>query len=440
MQQTLTEQFAEFSVAAEISPTSFNTVRHAVADCIGCILTGADSKVALRVRAGLEINGQGTVPVYGTRQTTSPGYAALANSVAGHAYDLDDWEEPASSHPTVVLLPACLAAAQLVKVSGQQLMTAYAAGFEVIARLGEAVTLDHYNRGFHTTGTIGAIGAAAAVSRLLDLDAASTAHALSIATSQSSGYTLQFGTNSKPLQAGFAARIGLESACLARSGATGRPDIIESERGFAGLMGVSGRPLKELGNPWALDEYGLLLKPWPSCGYTHRLMTAALAIRPYLSDRLDKITAIHAAMPDVHKIILPYDQPQTREQALFSAPACIAQILLEGDLTLQNLADEFWKLPQIERLIEITDITTKHATNPLLNFDPQQPDILRVYIHDEMIEQTCEYPLGAPQNPMSEESLERKFTTNSGRSTEDFRHLLDWHTSCDIGQWLAGFQ
>ncbi len=440
MQHTLAEQFAQFAVKAEISPTSVDIVRHAVADCFGCILTGIDSEVAVRLNKGLDIDGQGTAPVYGTGRKTLPAYAALANSVAGHAYDLDDWEEPANSHPTVVLLPACLAAAHNVTVSGKQMMTAYAVGFEVIARLGEAVTLDHYNRGFHTTSTIASIGAAAAVARLLGLDIAAATHALSIATSQASGYTMQFGTNAKPLQAGFAARVGFESACLAQAGATANPDVIDSDRGFAGLLGVCGRPLKELGNPWALDEYGLLLKPWPSCGYTHRLMTAATALQPVLSHRLNDITAIEANLPDFHKIILPYDRPQTREQALFSAHACIAQILLEGDLTMQDLAEGFWKKPRVEKLMRITEVLTAPAKKPLLNIDPQQPDILRIYFDNEMIEQSCSYPLGAPQNPMSQKALETKFTANSGRSKNDFQHLVQWHRSPDIGTWLEVFE
>ncbi len=161
---------------------------------------------------------------------------------------MDDWEEPANTHPTVVILSACLAAAHVERVSGEDLLKAYAVGFEVITRLGELLALDHYKSGFHSTSTIGTSGVAAAVSRLLKLNFQETTHALWIAASQSSGFCRQFGTNVIPLQAGFAARGAIESALLARAGLTGNSNAIESERGFAGLMGVAGGQLNQLGN------------------------------------------------------------------------------------------------------------------------------------------------------------------------------------------------
>ena len=116
--------------------------------------------------------------------------AALANGVAAHAWDLDDWEEPGNTHPTAVILPALLAAAE--HDAGRpgnwcarqtQMLTAYAIGTEVIMRLGEAISMSHYARGFHSTATLGAIGAAAAVARLLGLDPEKAGHALGLSVS-----------------------------------------------------------------------------------------------------------------------------------------------------------------------------------------------------------------------------------------------------------------
>ena len=214
----MTLQFAEFAVSAKLMPKMVDAARWAIVDGFAVILAGANSEVAVRVADGLVVDGQGVVPVYGSSQQTSPGLAALINAVAGHAYDLDDWEAAANTHPTVVLLPALLAVSYNKQVSGQQLLIAYAVGFELITRLGEAITLDHYNRGFHSTATIGSIGCTAAVAKLLELDVQTTANALSIAATQASGFTLQFGTNVKPLQAGFAARTGVEASLACQSG------------------------------------------------------------------------------------------------------------------------------------------------------------------------------------------------------------------------------
>lgn len=432
----VTAQLAEFAATAVVCSSLADTVRIAVVDCFGSIMAGAASEVAHRVSDALAGGNEGNTMIYATGRTASPGVTALLNGVAGHAFDLDDWEEPANTHPSVVILPACLAAAHIKRISGEDLVSAYAVGFEVIARLGQYITIDHYKRGFHSTGTIGAIGATAAVSRLLKLDISSTIHALSIAASQASGFCVQFGTNVKPLQAGFAARAAIESAVLARAGVTGHLEVLESERGFAGLMGVKGGELNNVGNPWALEEYGVSIKPWPSCGYTHRLMTAAVDLRPQIIDRLKSITKIHATLPDFHKDIMPYDRPDTREQALFSLPACIAQVLVGGDLTLSDLAAKYWEKPLVRHLIERTCIESAPARNPNLNLDPAQPDRLRIQLENQLLERVCTYPLGSTQNPIDNDRLAAKFTANSNLSIETFEHLLNWPESADLRQFF----
>ncbi len=432
----ITAELAHFIVNAGSFDSPSDIVCYAVLDCYGVILAGANSDVTQRVTTGLSINAQGNTPIYGTDRASSPANTALVNAVSGHAFDLDDWEAPANTHPSVVLLPACLAIAHRKRISGEDLLAAYAIGFEVIVRLGEALTLDHYNRGFHSTATIGSIGAAAAVARLLRLDVQATTHALSIATTQASGYTLQFGTHTKPLQAGFAARIGVESGLLAEAGITATHNVIESTRGFAGLMGVAERALNPLGNPWALNEFGILFKLWPSCGYTHRLMTAALALREQVIDRLDRISAIDAILPDFHRQILPFDCPQNHAEALFSIPACIAQILVDGDLTLRDLEQRFWENQTVAELIRRVNIATQHAINPAMNIDPEQPDCLRIQIDDEVLEHYCAFPIGAPQNPATEDQLAAKFIANSKLTLDDFHNLSDWPNSKDIGKFF----
>ena len=430
----MTLRFAEFAISARLTPKKVDAARWAIVDGFAVILAGASSEVAVRVADGLVVDGQGIVPVYGSSRQTSPGLAALINAVAGHAYDLDDWEAAANTHPTVVLLPALLAVSYNKHVSGQQLLIAYAVGFELIARLGEAVTLDHYNRGFHSTATIGSIGCAAAVAKLLDLDVQTTANALSIAATQASGFTLQFGTNVKPLQAGFAARTGVEAALLAKAGITANSDIIEDERGFAGLFGIAGRPMTNLGDPWALVEHGIALKPWPTCSYAHRLMTAAIELRPKVIDHIHSIVSIEATLPDFHKRILPFDKPTKTEEALFSVPACIAKILLDGDLNLEDLAAKFWERPAVQKLIQLVSVNTEPAKNSNLNVDPEQPDRLRIVMEQGVIETTCAFPLGAPSNPISETQFAKKFIDCSGLTRAEFDRFLEWPTCDNINE------
>ncbi len=439
---TAIARIARFASLAEPGSDLTDIIAPAVADCFGCILAGAKSDVAYRVSSALQPIGTGPVPLYGRKTTLSAPYAAMVNAVAGHAWDLDDWEEPGNTHPSVVLLPALLAAAHLKPASGTDLLAAYAVGAEIIMRLGEAVTLDHYARGFHSTATLGTIGAAGAVSRILRLTENQTAHALALSVSQTTGYTLQFGSNAKPLQAGWAARNGLEAALLAAQGTTAQTHVLDHPRGFSGLMGCHDpdqilHALSRLGAPWAVEEYGLILKPWPSCGYTHRLMTAALELRPQLSGMLSDVAAIQAHLPDFHAEILPFNTPATRNEALFSAPACIAQILVTGNLTLANSAEGFWTEPAVDHLIHVTTVAPEPARNRELNIDPDQPDILRITLSGgEVLETTCTYPLGAPQNPMTPWQLGAKFADLTDRPVETFQTLLGWPHATDVAEFF----
>ncbi|WP_052249030.1 MmgE/PrpD family protein [Leisingera sp. ANG-Vp] len=433
---TILPAFARFSASAEPPEDLLPIVSRAVADCFGCILAGTKSDVARAARVALLPVGAGPAPLYGTPQTATPAYAALLNAVSGHAYDLDDWEEPGNTHPTIVIFPALLAVAEIVPLSGARMFAAYCVGFEMICRLGEAVTLDHYTRGFHSTATLGTIGATAACARALGLTAEQTAHAMAIAVSQATGYTTQFGSSVKPLQAGFAARAAYEAALLARAGATGKPQVLDSSRGFNGLMGAGtsetfATAASKLGSPWALQEYGLLIKPWPSCSYIHRLMTIALELRGQAPHA--NIKEVRATMPDFHKAILPFDRPATQTEALFSVPACTAQVLVAGDLTMADSAVGFWQRPDVARLIDATTVTTVKPLNPARNYDPAQPDRLELVLRNgRVLSGTCGYPLGSRQTPMSDGQYAAKHHSITSRPAAEFDRLLAWTEAPDI--------
>ena len=437
------EPLTRFIANAEPTEGVARVAAPAVADCFGAVLAGADSPVAAGVRKAVSDLGPGPARVYGTNVTLSPPYAALANAVAGHAWDMDDWEEPGNTHPTVVLLPALLAASGIAKTdgntfSGRELLAAYGVGVEVIMRLGQAVSLSHYERGFHSTATLGAIGAAAACARLLGLPEEGIGHAIGFSVSNAVGYTMQFGSNAKPLQAGWPARAGLEAACLAAEGLTSKPETLVSPRGFAGLMGVHDAALLKraetgLGESWAVEEYGVAIKPWPCCSYAHRMMTAATALRPRLEGRLNEVASISLATVDFHYEIQPYDAPRTRSESLFSLPTCTAQILVHGNLLLADVENDFWKDPQVARLAALMSVTTEKARRPELNFDPEQPDAMQVTLEDGcVLEEAVPYPLGSPQNPMTMAQLAGKFGAVTRRPAAQFEKLLEWPEAEDV--------
>ena len=442
MSNNTSKILANFIVNTQDCGHLYDIIVPAVADCFGCIIAGAKSEVSKKVARTLCRFGKGNTRVYGSKLSLSLPYAALLNATAGHSWDLDDYEEPGNTHLSVVLLPAMLATGSIVRCSGKDFLDAYAIGSEVIMRLGEAITLQHYARGFHSTATLGALGVAAATSRLLALSEEQASHSLALSISQAIGYTKQFGSNAKPIQAGLAARAGIESTLLAKNGVTANLDIINDWRGFSGLLGshCENRFLKLekcLGNPWAIEEYGLILKSWPSCGYTHRMMTNAIELRDKLGTNFDDIVLIKASLPKFHFDILPFKDPKDRNQALFSLPACTAQALVKGTLSLKHSETKFWEEPKIQQLMKIMRVDTKIPKNPTKNYDPEEPDILTlVKASGEEIKNYCAYPLGAPQNPMNMKQLSEKFNSITGEPISNFFALLKWPDSSDASAFF----
>src|SRR5207244_6605181 len=206
--------------------------------------------------------------------------AALVNGAIGHALDYDDVNLPMPGHPSVAILPGRLALAEQRHSTGREVIAAFVAGYETACRIGMALRPGHYNLGFHATGTVGAVGAAAACARLLGLDTAATAQALGIAGTQAAGLKSQFGTMCKPFHAGKASHNGLLAARLAARGFSSRPDFVECEQGFGLTHGPDFRPGAALAAPPdGFYIFANLFKYHAACYLTHGPIECARAVR-----------------------------------------------------------------------------------------------------------------------------------------------------------------
>ncbi len=435
---TRLSSFAEFVTQGAAPDESVKrAVRLAGIDTLGCVLLGVQETASVNIRRAALDWGNGVCSIYGGGMSAPAPIAALCNAISAHTLDFDDWEEPGNTHPSAVLFPALWALCHLGEYSGTDVITAYSTGFEIVARLGEVMNFDHYNRGWHSTATLGVIGAAAASARMLGLSVEQTTHALSLAITQASGYTAQFGSHAKPIQAGVAARDGVMAAQMAAVGMTGQAGVLEammtqmSHGNLAALDDVLGR-LDGL----ALSQWGLAAKRYPSCGYTHRLIDCACQIESQIGT--SRITSIHAELPDFHAEILPFRHPENRQEAMFSIPYCVATALKRGGLTLSDLTQAALSDPEIADLIECTTVTPHPAQRPEMNFDPDQPDRLSVMLEDgRRLQAAVAYPKGAPQHPMSEEEICQKFETNSERKVTDA--LITWDQQTDLKGFLMQF-
>jgi 2-methylcitrate dehydratase PrpD len=280
----LTRELARKSASLEyedLPPDAHELARQCILDYFGVALAGAGDELAeLLLDELTEAGGAPQASVIG-RQARLPALsAALVNGAAGHALDYDDVNMAMPGHPSVAILPALLALAELKQSSGREVITAFVAGYETACRIGVALQPGHYNLGFHSTGTVGAFGAAAGCARLLGLDAEATAMALGIAGTQAAGLKSQFGTMCKPFHAGKAAQNGLLAARLAARGFSSRADIIECVQGFALTHGPDFSPEAALATPEAgLHLFANLFKYHAACYLTHAPIECARRLR-----------------------------------------------------------------------------------------------------------------------------------------------------------------
>src|SRR5579883_3449913 len=193
--------------STDLPPEALAVARHCLLDWLGCALAGSQEPLAAILRDEVVESG-GPATVLGTFLRTTPRAAALVNGAAGHALDFDDTHTDMNGHPTAPVLPAALALAEALDASGERLLAAYVAGIEVECRLGLYIGPEHYARGWHATGTLGTVGAAAAAAHLLGLDEKGWRTGLNLAATQAAGLKASFGSMAKPLHAGRAASDG----------------------------------------------------------------------------------------------------------------------------------------------------------------------------------------------------------------------------------------
>jgi 2-methylcitrate dehydratase PrpD len=238
MHATLTERTMESARrSAESADSAARDVTTlCLLDWLGCAIGGAnDELVDKLVEDSLADGGPGDAPLIGRRERLSLRNAVLVNGAAGHALDYDDGLHSMGGHPSAPIAPALVGLATRLHAPGRKLVTAYILAVDVAARIGLLLSPDHYQRGFHGTATAGAIGAAAGCAYLLDLNSAERANAIGLAATRAAGLRASFGSEAKPLHAGWAALVGLTSAQWASRGFTGAPDIAGHAAGLRSL-------------------------------------------------------------------------------------------------------------------------------------------------------------------------------------------------------------
>lgn len=372
----LTRKIAENSAALRFEALPADVVSIAkccLIDWLGVTLAGAKEPLSEMLQA--EAAEEGAKPqasVIGGGFKTSMVQAALVNGAASHALDYDDVNLTMPGHPTVPVVPALLALAERDDVDGEAFIAAFIAGVEAECRIGALMGESHYQKGWHTTGTVGTFGAAAAAAHLLGLDADGCVTAYGIAGTQAAGLKSNFGTMCKPLHAGKAAANGLTAALLAKRGFTSNPEILECVQGFGDTQTDNFQPdlaLDGLGTTF--HARGILFKYHAACYGTHASIEAATRIREQHNLTPDRVEKIEVRVPESYEKMCNIQNPTTGLEGKFSLRFTTAMALAgENTAKIDNYNAEKCQDPVIVNLRDKTTVVPEdkweHANSEVL--------------------------------------------------------------------------
>ena len=398
-------------------PAATVTVRRGIADCVGVAFAGMHEPVVAHAMALANPSPDAAARLWLESRFASSSDAAFVNAVAAHALDFDD--TGLDGHPSVVLAPVVLAEAERRGRTWHDAVTAYVAGYETWADLVARDPDKHHGKGWHPTAVFGTVACAAACARLRELPEAQAAHALGIAASMAAGLVANFGSMTKPLQVGFAARNGIVAAALAERGVTAAPDALESPRGFLAALSPSGRadlltPCRA-GRPWQIERQGLNVKRYPACYATHRIIDAALALRPRLQDHLAEIDEVTVRIGRLQAAMLRSSRPDTPLDAKFSAEFTVACALARGHVELRDFTQACVVEPTVQSLLRkvtVQLVAEQDSEEPL--FSPADEVIVRLRGGSAIAAEPVRRALGHASRPIDDAALHQKFMGCAG--------------------------
>jgi 2-methylcitrate dehydratase PrpD len=406
---------ADFARGVATSPIPAQAIEKAqlsILDTIGVALAGHGEPGPVALRSTLAWGGSFTV--WGEpRSVISRADAALANGIASHALDFDDYNMEMFAHPSAVLVPAILAVAEGRPVSGRQILAAYVAGYEVFAAMGHGMAQAHYKTGFHPTGTLGTLAAAVAVATVLELDRETTVALIAIAASMASGLRCNFGTDTKPLHAGLAAANAVRASELAIAGLTGSADVLDNPAGFAGATGgETARVVAELaalGTRWWILDSPPIIKAYAACGMTHSGIAAAIEIRHGGVD-LVQISNISVFTSEQATWPLRYHAAHTGLEGKFCLEYAVAAALVDGSAGVASFTDEAVSRPDVQRLSKLATVTAEDGYTQRVAVHDGTPTRVEIALESgRRVEAEVSDPPGSAENPASPQQIRAKF-------------------------------
>jgi 2-methylcitrate dehydratase PrpD len=387
--------------------------RRALVDWFAALLAGAWREPATLMSAALEdeTRGGGGAVCYVSGRRVPVRHAALINGTASHTVEFDDIYRYAVYHPGCPTIAAALAAAQARGTDMDTLLRALAAGYEVSCRIGLAVQPSHYDF-WHTTGTVGTFGAAAAVAVLLDCDANRTAHAIATAATMAGGLQQAFRGEgmSKPLHPGHAAEAGALAAMSAAKGMTGALDVLHGSAGFAAATsedtGKWDKPLANIGKPFAITD--MTFKNHGCCGHIFAALDAVRDLHLEHAFKPEDVVSVAVGGYKATKEVCDRPTAQTEQDCRFSTQFTVATILLHGGVRLAAFEPARLADPAIRALMP--RVTVALDAECAAAFPSKRSAKVEIKLKDGRVLNRHQHTRkGDPDAPLSDQDLSDKF-------------------------------
>lgn len=383
-----------------------------ILDWFGSAIAGKDEKPIQSILELVQEWGGNEQATLITGGKSSIGNACLVNASASHIVELDDIHKASIIHAGTVVIPAAVAAAEADNLSGKDLITAIAVGYEIAYRIGEAVSPSHYYY-WHNTATCGTFGSAAAVAKLLNLNVEQTMYALGNAGTQAAGLWefIENGANTKQLHTAKAAYNGALAALLAKKDFTSASRILEGRRGFFNAMSKNydiEKITRNLGKEFKIMENSF--KIHASCRHTHPAMDCVQTIMKTNSLSHEEIQNISIQTYQTVLNITDNPNPKTVYASKFSSQFCAALIAIKGSASLTDYNDVILQDPEIRSLMRKVSV----STDPY--YEKAYPEKwgakVIITMHDgRTFSEATDYPKGDPEKPADKEELIQKYKT-----------------------------
>ncbi|GLB60610.1 MmgE/PrpD family protein [Cytobacillus sp. NCCP-133] len=408
---------------SEISKNAVYEAKRSLLNWLGVAIGAANHESmdkVLNVSKLMESSPQATI--LGRKEKADMLFAALLNGMSSHIYDFDDTLLETVLHPSSPVFPAVLAYSEFKNKTGKEVLEAFIIGCEVQSRLALSVYPSHYWRGWHITGSVGGIGAAAAMGKLLELDEEKTSFAIGIAATDPTGLREMFGTMTKPYHPGKAAMNGMLAAFIAGEGFTSSKKALEAERGFISVLSEESK-LELLtdnwGDNWEIEKNSY--KPFASGIVTHPAIDGIITIQKSQNLKADDIAEITITGHPLVKELTGKTIFSTGLEGKFSVYHCVAAGFLNLKAGVNEFTDEFVNKPDVKALRSKINLTIDK------NIKEDQAKLTVKLTDGRELNHFVEHAIGSKDLPMTDEQLIEKFKDVTGNiiNGESKNRLID---------------